>query len=157
MDLSKHLTDKWVLWSVWSSKGVPQVRIIFSKRTLAIEEAMHKRKLPSSKKACRLWLKYIYILWKLYKIQFPNHVYSPLGNWKCSGAVQSSLGGCILDKWVKWCWYFLQPHYYFFHQYWFIHVIIFSVDQRSLQVGILESPIGLGHYLVQLRAFSFSN
>ena len=31
---------KWVPWSLWSSRGVPQVRIIFSKRILGTEEAV---------------------------------------------------------------------------------------------------------------------
>lgn len=57
-------------WSTWLVKWVPQslrgvrpIRIIFSNRILALEEAVpvHKWRLWSSEKICNPWLKYIYI------------------------------------------------------------------------------------------------
>ena len=99
---------KWVSQSLWSLRGVPQVGIIFSKRTLATEEAVACLQGKASVQCENIQTNIFTYLHKHKTYLHPwntgscmksicQNLNGPLGNLKCPGAVWTVSLGCILS------------------------------------------------------------
>ena len=118
-------------WSLWSSRRGPHVEIIFSKRTLAIEQIV-----PCLQGKASVQCENIQIMTKAYlypqdgesciKFIFQNF-HGPLGSLKHLGVVRTVVPGLYFRQLNK-CGSTFTVLFMFFHQYWFMKAITVSVD-----------------------------